>query len=228
MTETVIPLPQVPCLPIAGKATVFPVGRIFCVGRNYASHAREMGVDPDREAPFFFMKPASSLVPQPESLPYPSMTRELHHEVELVVALRHGGRDLDEAAAREAIYGYAVGLDLTRRDLQAAAKERRHPWEAGKAFDASAPCAALTPCEGTLWPAESRISLTVNGEEKQSATLDHMIWSTTEILCHLSRLFTLQAGDLIMTGTPAGVGALERGDRIIAQIEGLQPLEFTI
>ena len=221
-------LPEAPSLAIAGSADRFPVRRIFCVGRNYAEHTREMGGDPDREAPFFFMKPADALVENGATIPFPPATRDLHHEIELVLALSGGGRNLAAGDALAPIHGYAVGIDLTRRDLQGQAKKASRPWEAGKAFENSAPCAAIHRAGDRGHPQTGRIWLAVNGETRQDGDLAQMIWSVPEILAELSRLFTLKAGDLIFTGTPAGVGALQPGDRVTGGIEGLSDLSLTL
>ena len=216
MTDFVIPPSPVVSLPVVGDARRFPVRRILCVGQNYAAHAREMGSDPERQAPFFFSKPADALVTDGADPAYPSATANLHHEVELVVAIGAGGE----------IAGWAVGCDLTRRDLQAEAKAKGRPWDAAKGFDQSAPCAALTL--GPLQAPAGEITLTVNGQTRQRSTLADMIWSPEEIVEQAGQLWTLQPGDLIFTGTPEGVGPLVRGDRVRATIDGLAPLEFTV
>lgn len=218
----VIELPAAPTVEIFGEAARFPVRRIFCVGRNYADHAREMGGEPDREAPFYFTKSAHALA-APGPIPYPPGTRDLHHEVELVLAL---GKPLFRATgtdAGDAILARAVGIDLTRRDLQATAKEKRRPWDTGKDFDASAVIAPLSRA-----PAGPGIRLSVNGVLRQDARLSDMIFDEAALLAHLSTLYHLQPGDLVMTGTPAGVGALNPGDRVDAGIDGLPPLTMTI
>ncbi|MFK7885799.1 MAG: fumarylacetoacetate hydrolase family protein [Gammaproteobacteria bacterium] len=204
----------------------FPVRRVFCVGRNYADHVVEMGGDVTRNPPTFFTKPADAVVCEPKHVPYPKATSNLHYEVEWVVALYAGGSDLDTAAARKLVGASGVGLDLTRRDLQAAAKKAGDPWDCAKAFDQSAPISALRA--GTLddIPAASTLSLRVNDDTRQSATLEHLIWSVPELLSHLSGLFELKAGDLIFTGTPAGVGPLHRGDRVAAALEGIAEFQF--
>jgi fumarylpyruvate hydrolase len=224
----VIPPPPVVALPVRDTSDLFPVHRIFCVGRNYAEHAREMGHDPDREPPFFFTKPADALVPDGATIPYPLATRELHHEVELVVALGKGGTDISAAQALDCIFGYAVGIDLTRRDLQAEAKKLARPWDVGKAFDHSAPCSAIVPAARIGHPERGQIRLAVNGVTRQDGDLAQMIWSTPEVIAHLSRLFTLAPGDLIFTGTPAGVGPVERGDVLDGQIEGVGDLQVRV
>jgi len=216
---------EVTSLAIENSQARFPIHRIYCVGRNYADHAREMGHNPDQEPPFFFLKPADVIVTHGESFPYPSQSREVHHEVELVVALHRGGKEIATADALRHIFGYAVGIDMTRRDLQNAAKEQGRPWESGKSFDYSAPCSKLYPAERIGHPSSGRISLTVNGEVRQQADLNQMIWKVAQIIAELSSLFELKAGDLIYTGTPAGVGPVEKGDRMVAAIEDVASLE---
>ena len=220
-----IPVVPAPTIAIAGSDARFPVRRIFCVGQNYADHAREMGSDPDRQQPFFFTKPADAIVPDGGALPYPSLTQDLHHEVELVVALGAGGADIAVEAALATIFGHAVGIDLTRRDLQAAAKKAGRPWDMAKGFDRSAPIAALT--RGTP-PVSGPITLAVNGETRQSGDLSMMIWSVAEVIAALSRQVALAPGDLIFTGTPAGVGPIGPGDAVRATIADLAPLQISI
>lgn len=220
--------PAQPSLAIAASALRFPVRRIFCVGRNYAAHAREMGKDPDREPPFFFTKPADAVLDDGVAAPYPPATMNLHHEAELVVAIGRGGRMIAEADALAHVWGYAVGNDLTRRDLQAQAKEMGRPWDVAKGFDASAPCAAVHPVAAVGHPSAGAIRCLVNDEERQRGALSEMIWSTPEIIAHLSGLFALAPGDLIFTGTPAGVGALKPGDVCVVEIEGLGRLQTPI
>lgn len=203
---------------------LFPVRRIYCVGRNYADHAREMGSDPDREPPFFFTKPRDAVIAA-DAVPYPPATSDLHHEVELVLALGGGGVDLAPQEASALIFGAAVGVDLTRRDLQAAAKKTGRPWDMAKGFDASAPIGLIRPGPA---PASGAITLSVDGETRQSGDLDQMIWSCGEVLSHLSRLVQLQAGDLVFTGTPSGVGAISRGELIEASADDLPPLRFQL
>lgn len=224
----VIPVPSQPSVPVAGTGDLFPVRRIWCVGRNYAAHAREMGGDPNKEAPFFFAKPFDSLVMAGARIPYPSLTRNLHHEVELVVALKSGGSDLTPEQAKDCVYGYAVGIDLTRRDLQELAKKSGRPWEIGKSFDRSAPIGIIHPASAIGHPAQGGVALKVNGELRQSGDLADMIWRVPEVLSHLSQLVRLEAGDLIFTGTPEGVGPLHKGDHVEASIEGVGSLEITI
>ena len=216
-----------PSVPIAGDDTQFPVRRIFCVGRNYAAHAREMGHDPDREPPFFFMKPADA-VRSDGRFPYPVATGDVHHEIELVVALGAGGRDVPEATANDLIWGYGVGLDMTRRDVQAEAKKLGRPWCMAKGFDHSAPIAPLHPKSATGILADGAISLTVNGETRQSSVLSALIWSVPETIAYLSGLVELKAGDLIFTGTPDGVAAVQRGDRLVGHVDGLTPLSVEV
>lgn len=218
------PPPPHPSAPVEGSPDRFPVRRIFCVGRNYAEHAREFGNDPERELPFFFMKPADALVETGTHLPYPPATSDLHYEAELVVALKAGGADLSEKEAEGLIFGHAAGNDLTRRDLQAEAKAARRPWDMAKGFDASAVIGPIRP--GPL--ADGAIRCRVNGVVRQEAKLSDMIWPVPGILMHLSRLVALAPGDLIFTGTPAGVGALNRGDSCTVEIGGLAPATVTI
>lgn len=217
-----------PALPIAGEDSTFPIRRVYCIGRNYAAHAREMGSDPAVEAPIFFMKPADAVTLGRGSIPFPADTENLHHEVELVVALQRGGRDIEPADAESLIFGYAVGLDLTKRDRQAEAKQAGYPWERSKAFDRSAPVSSIRPITSTGPLREGRIWLSVNGEMRQSADLGDMIWDVPNLLARLSRIWALSAGDLIFTGTPDGVGSIERGDRIMASVEHVGQIEMTI
>jgi len=223
----VIPaLPQ-PSIPVAGTGKAFPVRRIWCVGRNYLEHIREMGND-ERQPPFFFAKHADMIAPDGATIPYPSLTKDFQHEVELVVALKSGGADIDPAKALDHVYGYGVGIDLTRRDLQMASRKKEQPWEIGKSFDQSAPCGALRPAAEIGHPSRGRIWLTVNGAEKQKGDLSEMIWNVPEIIAKLSLQVALGAGDIIMTGTPAGVAALKPGDRIEAGIDGIGTLKVAI
>jgi fumarylpyruvate hydrolase len=208
-------------LPVAGSDLVFPVGRIFCIGRNYAEHAVEMGHDPDREPPFFFAKPPNAIVPDGSELDFPAGTSDLHHEIELVVALGAGGRDVPADEALDLVFGYAVGLDMTRRDLQAVAKKAGRPWEMAKGFDESAPCSRLRPAEEIGHPATGEIWLEVNGERRQQGDLAQQIWAVPEALAYLSTLVALRPGDLLMTGTPAGVGAVQPGDRLHGHVDGI-------
>lgn len=203
--------PAPPSLPVAGSDQLFPVHRIYCVGRNYVAHAHEMGGDPEREPPFFFSKPADAVVPEGGDVPYPPQTANLHFELELVVAIGKGGSDIPLAQALDHVYGYALGIDLTRRDLQNEAKQLRRPWDMSKGFDFSAPCTAIHPASTIGHPESAPISLAVDGETRQDSDIDLMIWKTPEIVSYLSGLVRLQPGDLIMTGTPEGVGPVERG-----------------
>ncbi len=226
--DYVIDPPAVTSLPVIGGDSRFPVRRIYCVGRNYAAHAREMGHDPDREPPFFFTKPADTIVPSGSTIPYPLATRDLHHEIELVVALGKGGANIPAAQALDCIYGYAVGIDLTRRDLQGEAKKLARPWCAGKAFDRSAPCTAIRPASEIGHPDHGRIWLAVNGELRQEGDLNQLIWNIPEMIEYLSGLFELAPGDLILTGTPAGVGAVASGDSITGGVDGVSEIEIHI
>lgn len=223
----VVPPPEQPSLPILGQTGRFAVRRIYCVGRNYAEHAREMGHDPFAEPPFFFQKPATALVHSGSTLPYPQATADLHHEAELVVALSSGGANLTEDQALACVYGYACGNDLTRRDLQAAAKAARRPWDMAKGFDHSAVIGALSPHRGASWP-DGQISAAIDGTLRQSARLSDMIWPVASLLAHLSALVALAPGDLVMTGTPAGVGPIARGETCTVRIDGLDPASVTI
>jgi fumarylpyruvate hydrolase len=225
MTSFVFPPPAQPAVPILGSADLFPVRRILCVGRNYAAHRREMGGE-DRDPPFFFAKPADAVVPLGGPIPYPSATGDFHHEVELVVALGKGGEGLEADAALSLVFGYAVGVDLTRRDLQGAARAKGQPWDAAKGFDASAPISAIRSAAGP--PPQGRIALTVNGAVRQQASVADMIWNVAEIIAQASKLWRLAPGDLIFTGTPEGVGPLARGDAVEAEIEAVGALAFTI
>ena len=221
---SVIPNPPRIALPIAGSADLFPVRRVYCVGRNYAAHAREMGKDPDREPPFFFMKPADALQPcgsEPTHHPYPPRTENYHFEVELVAALATGGRDIPVAHGLDHVYGYAIGLDMTRRDLQDEAKALSRPWDLAKAADFSAPIGPIHPAAAIGHSATGPITLAVGGAERQRGDLSDMIWSTSEQIAYLSASFELQPGDLIFTGTPSGVGPVRRGERMVAAIAGL-------
>ncbi|WP_426136739.1 fumarylacetoacetate hydrolase family protein [Pseudomonas sp. PWP3-1b2] len=228
MTEYVFTPAHTPSLAIQGSAARFPLRRVFCVGRNYSEHAREMGHDPDREPPFFFMKPADAVVPAEGVIAYPPLTADLHHEVELVVAIGKGGVDISPDEALSHVWGYGVGIDLTRRDLQAQAKKLSRPWEWAKAFDESAPTIALQPVSAVGHPASGKIWLKVNGEPRQVGDLADQIWSVNEVISHASKSVALKAGDLIFTGTPAGVGALQPGDVVSAGIDGIGELSFTL
>jgi fumarylpyruvate hydrolase len=215
-------------VPVVGSNTVFPVRRIYCVGRNYAEHAREMGADPNREPPFFFSKPRDAIVPDGGHIPYPPATHNLQHEVELVVAIGRGGLDIPEADALAHIYGYATGIDFTRRDLQILAREKCHPWELGKGMDFGAPISAIVATDAATPPADAAIWLKVNGVMRQSARLNQMTWNVAEIISKLSCFFALAPGDLIFTGTPGGVSTVVRGDTIACGIDGLPDLNVTL
>lgn len=219
-----IPTPPTYTLTIAGSDDLFPVHRVFCVGRNYAAHAREMGKDPDREPPFFFMKPACAVVAantNPIEIPYPPMTANFHHEIELVVTINKGGKDIPEAKALEHVHGYAVGLDMTRRDLQLEARDKGRPWEFGKSFAQSAPIGPISTVAEIGHLSSATISLTVNDQARQSSDIDKLIWSVAESIAYLSRYETLMPGDVIMTGTPEGVNAVVPGDVMHGHIDGL-------
>lgn len=228
MTEFAFTPPAAPSVPIAGSTQRFPVHRIYCVGRNYADHAREMGSNPDRgESPIFFMKPADAVVANGAEIPYPPRTSNLHHEIELVVAIGRGGRNISRERALDHVLGYAAGNDLTRRDLQHASKQKGLPWDTAKGFDASASIGALRPASlGHV--SNGRIWLSVNGQVRQDSDVREMLWSVPEVIAELSTLFELKPGDLIYTGTPAGVGPLKPGDRVEGGVEGLDVLRNTI
>jgi fumarylpyruvate hydrolase len=216
-----------PSLPIAESNQAFPVGRIYCVGRNYAEHAREMGHDPEREPPFFFMKPADAIVGNGAAIPYPQVTKDLHHEIEMVVAIGKDGANIAVEKALDHVFGYGVGLDMTRRDLQGEAKKMGRPWEMGKAFDNSAPCTALKTVAMVGHPAKGAIWLKVNGKVTQKGDLSEMIWNVPETIAYLSKLITLRAGDIIMSGTPAGVGPVKAGDKLEGHVDGVGDLTVT-
>jgi fumarylpyruvate hydrolase len=218
----------VPALPVIGTADLFPVNRIFCVGRNYADHAREMGHDPDREPPFFFLKPGQALLPQGRDFPYPSSSHDVHYEFELVAAIGKSGADIRVEDALNHIYGYAVGLDMTRRDLQLLAQKMARPWDAGKAFDLSAPCSAVALASKIGHPKKGPLWLERNGKRVQGSDLSALIWNVPEIISQLSKLFRLTPGDLVFTGTPAGVGPVQRGDVLHGVIEGVGELTVRV
>jgi fumarylpyruvate hydrolase len=229
MTDSRYVIPPAPqtAIAVAGTDKMFPIRRIWCVGRNYIEHIREMGQD-ERAPPFFFAKPADAIVPDGGTVPYPSLTKDMHHEVELVVALKSGGRNIPVAKANDCIYGYAVGIDLTRRDLQIASRDVKRPWEIGKAFDSSAPCGPLMPASKIGHPAKGRILLKANGQVRQDGDLNQMIWNVPETISKLSEMVALEAGDIIMTGTPSGVAATVVGDKLECEIEGVGKLTVTI
>jgi len=218
----------VTALAIRGSRDLFPVRRVYCVGRNYAEHAVEMGGDPDKEPPFFFQKNPDNLVPGGGDFPYPSATKNVHHEIELVVALGKGGADIPVAAALSHVFGYAVGLDMTRRDLQDVAKDTRRPWEVAKAFESSGPVGEIAPMSAIGHPDAGAIWLDVNGARRQSGDLNQLIWKVPEAISYLSKLFRLAPGDLIFTGTPAGGGAVKRGDALHDHIDGIGDLRVRV
>src|SRR6266478_1938704 len=223
----VIPQPPQAAIPVAGTGKYFPVRRLWCVGRNYVEHIKEMGQDV-REPPFFFAKPPDAIVPDGGTVPYPSLTKDMHHEVELVVALKSGGRNIKLANALDCIFGYGVGIDLTRRDLQIASRDMKRPWEIGKAFDASAPCGPLQPADKIGHPSKGKIALKANGKLRQEGDLAQMIWNVPEVIGKLSEMVALAGGDIIMTGTPSGVAATVPGDKLECEIEGVGRLTVTI
>ncbi|MEM7442343.1 MAG: fumarylacetoacetate hydrolase family protein [Pseudomonadota bacterium] len=220
--------PPIVSVPIEGSEQRFPVRRVYCVGRNYAAHAVEMGHDPDKEPPFFFLKSPDNLVVESDVFPYPSASNDVHHEIELVVALGNGGKDVPVDNALDLVFGYAVGLDMTRRDLQGQAKKQGRPWEVGKAFEHSAPCGPIVPAAHIGHPDSGAIWLTVNGERRQDGDLNQLIWKVPETIAHLSRLFELAPGDLIYSGTPAGVGPVVRGDMMVGHIDGIGEIEVRV
>lgn len=227
MTEYALRPPQIVSLPIHGSDLRFPVRRVYCIGRNYAAHTIEMGHDPDREPPFFFQKNPDNLDPSLE-FPYPSNSHDVHHEVELAVALKTGGTNIPVSAAQDHIFGYALALDMTRRDLQSEAKAMGRPWEIGKAFERSAPIGPIHPALETGHLTRGRISLSVNGTLRQEGDLDQMIWKPTEIIAYLSNFFELSAGDIILTGTPSGVGPVSIGDTLDLTLDGLSPVSMIV
>jgi fumarylpyruvate hydrolase len=220
----VIAPPRQADLAVRGGGGRFPVRRIYCIGRNYAAHAIEMGHDPNREAPFFFQKNPDNLLPAGTDFPYPSKTSDVHHEIELVVALKSGGTNIPVARALDHVFGYGVGLDMTRRDLQGEAKKLGRPWEIGKAFEASAPCSALVPAGEIGHPAQGRIWLEVNGKVAQDGDINQMIWKVPEMIAYLSEYFEMAAGDVIFSGTPAGVGPVVKGNRMHGHVAGVGEL----
>ncbi|HEY0918335.1 fumarylacetoacetate hydrolase family protein [Devosia sp.] len=225
--QYVVAPPAIATLPVAGTTGLFPVRRVYCVGRNYAAHAVEMGHDPDKEPPFFFQKNPDNIVTSGE-FPYPPASSDVHHEIEMVVALKSGGKDIPLERALDCVYGYGVGLDMTRRDLQGKAKDMGRPWEVGKAFEASAPCSPLVPASTIGHPTEGEVWLDVNGQRRQSGNLNQLIWKVPEMISYLSGLFTLSPGDIIMSGTPAGVGPVQRGDRLHGHVDGVGDLEVRV
>jgi fumarylpyruvate hydrolase len=222
-----VPAWEVPSLPVEGSADRFPVRRIYCIGRNYAAHAREMGAD-ERDPPFFFLKPADAIVQDGTTIPYPAATEDLHYEAELVAAIGKAGANISVDDANDHIFGYGVGIDLTRRDLQNTAKEMRRPWDMGKGFDASAPCSTIYPASTIGHPTAGAITLTVNGDYKQKGDIADMIWNIPESVSYLSGLMRLEPGDLIYTGTPDGVGAIVSGDDVVVHVDGVCDLNIKI
>jgi len=220
--------PAVPALSVRGTDQLFPVRRVYCVGRNYAAHAIEMGGDPDREPPFFFQKNPDNIVPGGGRFPYPSLTNNVHHEIELVVFLKKGGDNIPVEKALDCVFGYAVGLDMTRRDLQDAAKKASRPWESAKAFEHSAPVGEIAPASEIGHPDTGAIWLKVNGKITQEGDLNQLIWKVPEAISYLSGLFSLAPGDVIMTGTPAGVGPVKRGDVLEGHIDGIGDLRVSV
>lgn len=224
----VIPTPKQASLSVAGTDQHFPVHRVYCVGRNYAAHAVEMGHDPDKEPPFFFQKNPDNLVADATEFPYPKASNDVHHEMELLVALKSGGEDIAVENALDCVFGYGLSLDMTRRDLQGEMKKLGRPWEIGKAFEMSAPAGPIMPVSEVGHPDQGDIWLKINGELKQSGDLNQMIWKTAEMIHILSTLFTLQAGDVILTGTPSGVGPVQRGDKIHGHIAGVGDMQLVV
>lgn len=221
------PAPQA-AVAVRGTSALFPARRVYCVGRNYAAHAIEMGHDPNREPPFFFMKTPDALLPDGSVFPYPPETSDVHHEIEMVAALSGGGVNISEEDALSLVFGYAVGIDFTRRDLQAEAKKLARPWEVGKAFDHAAPCGTITPASEIGHPTKGAVTLDVNGKRRQTGDLDQLIWTLPEMIAGLSRLFELRPGDLIFTGTPSGVGPVVKGDRLEGRVEGVGTLSIAV
>jgi len=226
--DLVVAAPQIVTLPVTGTSARFPVHRVYCVGRNYAAHAVEMGHDPDKEPPFFFQKAPDTILQPGAAFPYPSRSSNVHYEIEHVIAIGTGGAEISVQTALDHVFGYAVGLDMTRRDLQGEAKKMGRPWEVGKSFENSAPMSAIRPVSEIGHPDKGAVTLSVNGELKQDGDLDHMIWKPPEVISYLSGLFTLQPGDLIMTGTPTGVGAIVPGDVMTGAVEGIGEIDVTV
>lgn len=224
----IFPPPEPTTIPVRGSTAVFPVHRIYCVGRNYAAHAIEMGHDPDEEPPFFFQKNPDTILLDGQNFSYPAMTNDVHHEVELAVALHSGGINIPVGKALDCVFGYAVSLDMTRRDLQGQMKKLGRPWEIGKAFENAAPCSPIMPADSVGHPECGAIWLKINGKIRQEGNLNQMIWKIPEMISHLSKLFTLQAGDLILTGTPSGVGPVQRGDKLHGHVEGVGDLKMAV
>ncbi|RJF92470.1 fumarylacetoacetate hydrolase family protein [Noviherbaspirillum saxi] len=228
MSDYVFTPPAQASIAVQGSQQRLPIRRVFCVGRNYEAHAREMGNDPTREPPFFFMKPADAVVSALGTVPYPPLTEDLHHEIEMVVAVGKPGVNLKAEEALDVIWGYGVGVDLTRRDLQNVAKKMSRPWDWANGFDASGPCSPIVPVERTGHPQDGRVWLAVNGEVRQEGNLNELIWPVADVLAYLSQSVALAPGDLIFTGTPAGVGALQPGDRVTGGVAGVAEISFTM
>ncbi|MFM0129789.1 fumarylacetoacetate hydrolase family protein [Paraburkholderia sediminicola] len=228
MTEYSVTPPTITSVTVSGSTSRFPVRRVFCVGRNYADHAREMGANPDRDPPFFFSKPADAVVPATGVLPYPPLTSDLHHEIELVIAVGKEGKTIAPENALDFVWGYGVGVDLTRRDLQATAKKLSRPWDWAKGFDASAPVSEIKPASELGHPSCGRIWLSVNGEVRQQGDLSEMIWPVADIISYVSQAVTVKPGDLIFSGTPAGVGALRPGDKVAGGVDGVTNFSFEV
>jgi fumarylpyruvate hydrolase len=227
-TGYAVPPVEIPTLPIKGSSARFPIRRIYCVGRNFSAHAVEMGHDPDKEPPFFFQKNPDNVVSDPPIFSYPTNSSDVHFEIEMVVALSRGGRDIGVETALDHVFGYAVGLDMTRRDLQEAAKQLRRPWELGKAFEGSAPTGPIAPASAIGHPSAGAIWLDVNGERRQTGDLSQMIWKVPEMISYLSRYVALSPGDLIFSGTPSGVGPIVPGDVMRGHVDGVGDIEFTV
>jgi fumarylpyruvate hydrolase len=226
--QFIFPPQEQTVLPIRGSDEVFPVNRVYCVGRNYAAHAIEMGHDPNKEPPFFFQKNPDNLLVEGEGFPYPAMTQDVHHEIEMAVALKSGGNNIAVADALDCVFGYSVSLDMTRRDLQAQMKKAGRPWEIGKAFEHSAPCGALVPASEIGHPDSGAVWLKINGEMRQEGDLNQLLWKIPEMISYLSDLFTLKAGDVILTGTPSGVGPVQRGDKMHGHVAGVGDLHVDV
>ena len=215
-------------LPVRGTDDLFPVNRVYCVGRNYAAHSIEMGHDPTKEAPFFFQKNPDNILLEGNDFPYPGMTSDVHHEIELAVALKSGGDNIAADNAMDCVFGYAIALDMTRRDLQGQMKKQGRPWEIGKAFEKSAPCSKLVSANEIGHPVEGDVWLKINGEIRQQGNLDQLIWKIPEMIAYLSELFTLHSGDIILTGTPSGVGPVQRGDQLHGHVGGVGDLKVNV
>ncbi|MCW9033207.1 MAG: fumarylacetoacetate hydrolase family protein [Rhodospirillales bacterium] len=228
MTNYVFPPHDPVTLPVRGSDKLFPVRRVYCVARNYEAHAVEMGHDPNKEPPFFFQKNPENICKPGTNFPYPSQSKDVHHEIELVVALAKGGKNIPQAEALEYVYGYGIGLDMTLRDIQGTAKKAGRPWESAKAFDHSAPCSEIIPANTISHPRKGKIWLDVNGTQTQEGNLNQLIWKVPEIIAYLSAQFALSAGDLIFTGTPSGVGAINTGDQLVGGVDGVGEISVKV